>query len=96
MPEQTVIAAQPVEVVLAGDRAVDTFIFEDAFGDDVVTDFEVGFDGLVLAAGISAGDVTTEVVGDDVLVRVDFLGEQTILVEGVASRFDAAIDIQFG
>ena len=45
--------------------------------DRFVTDFEVGFDGLVLAAGISAGDVTTEVVGDDVLVRVDFLGEQT-------------------
>ena len=79
-----------------GDRAVDTFIFEDAFGDDVVTDFEVGFDGLVLAAGITAGDVTTEVVGDDVLVRVDLLGEQTILVEGVAGRFDPAIDILFG
>ncbi len=79
-----------------GDRAVDTFIFEDAFGDDVVTDFEIGFDGLVLAAGITAGDVTTEVVGDDVLVRVDLLGEQTILVEGVAGRFDPAIDILFG
>ena len=50
----------------------------------------------MLAAGITAGDVTTEVVGDDVLVRVDLLGEQTILVEGVAGRFDPAIDIQFG
>jgi len=80
----------------AGDKAVDTFIFEDAFGDDIVSDFEVGFDGLVLAAGITAGDVTTEVAGDDVLVRVDFLGGQTILVEGVAGRFDPGIDIQFG
>jgi Ca2+-binding RTX toxin-like protein len=78
----------------AGDIAVDTFIFEAAFGDDVVTDFEVGFDGLLLAAGITAGDVTTEVVGDDVLVRVEVFGTQTILVEDVAGRFDPAIDIQ--
>jgi Ca2+-binding RTX toxin-like protein len=79
----------------AGDKAVDTFIFEAAFGTDVVTDFEVGFDGLLLAAGITADEVTTAVVGDDVLVRADVLGGQTILVEAVAGRFDPAIDIQF-
>jgi Ca2+-binding RTX toxin-like protein len=79
----------------AGDKAVDTFIFEAAFGDDLVADFEVGFDGIVLAAGITEADVTTSVAGEDVLVSVDFLGTQTILVQGVASLFNPDIDLLF-
>jgi Ca2+-binding RTX toxin-like protein len=76
------------------DKAVDTFIFEAAFGADVVTDFEIGFDGILLAGGITADDVTTTVSGGDVVVTVDFLGRQTILIQGVAARFNAQIDIQ--
>jgi hypothetical protein len=76
------------------DDADDTFIFEAAFGADVITDFEIGFDGIVLAAGITAGDVTTRVTGDDVVVEVDFLGPQTITVLGAADLFDPGIDIQ--
>jgi Ca2+-binding RTX toxin-like protein len=76
------------------DKAVDTFIFEAAFGSDVITDFEVGLDGIVLAAGIQASEVATETVGDDVLVTVDFLGTQSILVQGVAGSFNPGIDIE--
>jgi hypothetical protein len=76
------------------DDAVDTFIFEAAFGTDVITDFEIGLDGIVLAAGITADDVTTRVAGDDVVVEVDFLGPQTITVLGAADLFDPGIDIQ--
>jgi Ca2+-binding RTX toxin-like protein len=79
-----------------GDVAVDTFIFEGAFGDDVVSDFEIGFDGILLAVGITAADVTTSTRGDDVLISVDFLGTQTITLVGVADLFNAAIDIQIG
>jgi hypothetical protein len=79
----------------AGDKATDSFIFEAAFGADVITDFEIGFDGIILAAGITAADVDTRTIGDDVLVEVDFLGTQTILVAGVAGLFNPDIDIQF-
>ncbi|WP_137177528.1 calcium-binding protein [Roseomonas sp. AR75] len=79
-----------------GDKAVDTFIFEGAFGYDVITDFEIGFDGIVLAAGIQAEDVTTTTRGDDVILRVDFLGTQTLLVLGVAALFNTAIDVTIG
>jgi Ca2+-binding RTX toxin-like protein len=78
------------------DKAADSFIFEAAFGSDVITDFETGFDGILLAAGIEASDVSTETIGDDVLVSVDFLGTQSILVRGVAGDFDPLIDIAIG
>lgn len=79
-----------------GDKAVDTFIFEAAFGRDTINDFEMGFDGIVLAAGITEGDVTTSTDGHDVIVTVDFLGTQRIVIIGVADLFDPGIDIQFG
>lgn len=79
----------------AGDKAIDSFIFEAAFGNDVVTDFEIGFDGIILTAGITAANVATRTIGADVLVEVDFLGGQSILVEGVAGLFNPDIDIQF-
>jgi Ca2+-binding RTX toxin-like protein len=82
-----------VPVSGAGDLAADTFLFEAAFGHDVITDFEIGFDGIELAAGITAADVSTETLGEDVLVTVAFLGTQTILVENVAALFNPQIDI---
>jgi Ca2+-binding RTX toxin-like protein len=79
----------------AGDDAVDTFIFEGAFGRDVVTDFEVGLDGILFAVGIGPGDVTTRAFGDNVRVDVDLLEGQSIVLRGVADSFDPAIDISF-
>jgi hypothetical protein len=58
-------------------------------------DFEIGFDSIILAAGITEADVTTRVAGEDVLVSVDFLGTQTILVQGAAALFNPDIDLQF-
>jgi Ca2+-binding RTX toxin-like protein len=80
----------------AGDDAADTFIFEAAFGHDVVTDFEIGFDALLLAGGITSDAVSTTVAGEDVLVTVDHLGVQTILVEDAAALFNPVIDIMYG
>lgn len=80
----------------AGDKAVDSFIFEAAFGRDVVGDFEVGLDSIVLTGGIEAADVRTRVAGDDVIILVDDLGTQRITVLGVAATFDPAVDIIIG
>lgn len=79
-----------------GDVAVDTFIFVAAFGRDVITDFEIGFDGIAFAGGITEGDVTTRTRGDDVIIDVDVLDGQRVVVLGVAGQFDPGIDISFG
>ncbi len=78
-----------------GDKTSDNFIFEGAFGHDVITDFEVGFDSILMAVGIDADDVSAHVLGDDVLITVDIGLGQSILVEGVADSFDKDIDISF-
>ncbi|MEM8729702.1 MAG: hypothetical protein AAGF79_07250 [Pseudomonadota bacterium] len=84
--------------VTGGDQTSDTFIFEDTLGHDTITDFEVGFDEIFVAAeGIDTGDVTSAVVmgTDDVRISVDIgIGEdQTILVEGVADTFVQETDV---
>ncbi|WP_146345429.1 calcium-binding protein [Phaeobacter marinintestinus] len=78
-----------------GDKTSDNFIFEGTFGNDTITDFEVGFDSIILAVAIDESDVTTQIIGDDVLIEVALGQGQSILVEGVASTFDASIDISF-
>ncbi|WP_158968558.1 calcium-binding protein [Chachezhania sediminis] len=78
-----------------GDKTTDNFIFEAAFGQDTITDFEVGFDGIVFALGITEDDVTTTTQGNDVLLSVDFAGGQSVLLEGVAGSFDPGIDILY-
>lgn len=81
-----------------GDFASDTFIFEGRFGNDTITDFEVGFDSIVFAIGIEDGDVTTHIQGEDVLLRVDVdltAEAQTVLLLGVAETFDLAVDVYF-
>jgi hypothetical protein len=60
----------------------------------VIRDFEIGFDGILLAAGIAPDDVTTRTRGDDVMIDVDFLGPQRIVVRDVADLFNPEIDIQ--
>lgn len=78
------------------DDGLNKFIFAGDFGKDVITDFHIGFDTIGLV-GISEDDVTVKTKGDDVKVIVEEAGHgrQTILVEGVASEFDADIDIVY-
>lgn len=79
-----------------GDLSVDTFVMEAAFGEDRVTDFELGFD-FIAFLGYQDGDVTAEVVGEDVLLRTNFglSGEQRVWVEGVGDTFDLASDVVY-
>lgn len=76
-----------------GDLAVDNLIFEGAFGNDVITDFEVGFDSIRFGPLIRPGDTTVTTQNDNVLVEVDGFG--SILVQGVATTFDSNIDLIF-
>src|SRR5690606_39137479 len=75
------------------DDGFDTFIFFGKFGNDVVTDFHIGFDLIAFAGSITAEDVTVKIKGDDVKLVVDQLGKQTVLVKGVADQFDPDVDI---
>jgi Ca2+-binding RTX toxin-like protein len=80
---------------VAPDGSFDTFVFAARFGHDVITDFEIGFDTIVLA-GIKESDVTVTDIGNNVLIGVDVANEtQTILVKGVAAQFDPNVDILF-
>ena len=81
--------------VAGGDKTTDNFIFEGSFGNDTITDFEVGFDGIIFAAGIEEADVTMTTQGGDVLLTVAHNGTQTLLLEGVAGSFDPSIDILY-
>lgn len=74
---------------------VDSFIFVGPFGSDTIRDFEIGFDGIVLGGGIGEDDVTVAIEGDDVIITVELAGTQTVLVEGAADLFNAAIDIDY-
>ena len=81
-----------------GDHATDNFIFEGTFGDDVITDFEVGFDGILFAVGIDPADVSAATDGDDVVITVDSVDlteVQTIRLLDVAGTFDLAIDVGY-
>lgn len=81
--------------IVKPDFAFDGFIFAGNFGDDVITDFEIGFDYIVLAGAIKRSDVSTSVQGDAIRVDVDHKGGQSILVEGpeVVDKFNSDIDI---
>jgi hypothetical protein len=76
-----------------GDFTSDSFIFEGTFGNDVIIDFEIGFDGIIFAVGIDENDITTTEAGDDVLISVDIGKGQSVLVENVAGQFISDIDI---
>jgi Ca2+-binding RTX toxin-like protein len=75
------------------DNGLDTFLFFGEFGNDIVTDFHIGFDTIAFTGGIDESDVTVKIKGDDVKIVVEHLGKQSILVKGVADQFDPDIDI---
>ncbi len=79
----------------SGDFAVDTFIFVADFGNDVIKDFEIGFDGIEFAGGITSDQVSTATSGNNVIISVDQgeLGIHTVQVSGVAALFNPEIDI---
>ena len=55
---------------LTSGSAFDSFVFNGSFGDDVITDFDVDRDSLVLT-GVSAGEVTVTEVAAGLLIEVD-------------------------
>ncbi|WP_421723045.1 calcium-binding protein [Bauldia sp.] len=77
------------------DFEFDGFVFAGKFGDDVITDFEIGYDYIILAGAIKRSDVSTIETPDGVLVEVDHKGGQSIHVKGtdVKDKFDPDIDI---
>lgn len=77
------------------DFKFDSFIFIGEFGDDIITDFELGFDLIAFGGGINFDDLSFSEIGADVLITVDFLGTQTVRVVGVKDQFDPAVDILF-
>ena len=77
------------------DGGFDAFFFSGKFGDDIITDYEIGYDQIVLE-GFHKKDVTIVEGATDVTIVVDYKGSQTILVENVAGQFDAHADIVYG
>jgi Ca2+-binding RTX toxin-like protein len=75
------------------DDGLDVFLFLGRFGNDIVTDFQIGFDTIAFSGGIKESDVTVKTKGDDVKIVVSHHGTQSILVKGVADQFDPDIDI---
>jgi Ca2+-binding RTX toxin-like protein len=76
------------------DESFDAYFFKGKFGDDKITDYEIGYDQIVLQ-GYRKKDVTIVEGAVDVTVIVDYKGTQTILVENVAGQFDADADLVF-
>ncbi|XWN30460.1 MAG: calcium-binding protein [Devosia sp.] len=76
------------------DFATDFFVFSDEFGTDIITDFETGFD-LILLSDLTEDQVSVIDIGDDVLITAA-TGAGQILVENAAANFNADINILFG
>ena len=76
------------------DLAPDTFLFKNCFGNDTITDFEIGWDAIFML-DFAESDVTVKTVGQDVLITAMTKTAQTILVKDVAADFDEAADIAF-
>ncbi len=79
------------------DNAIDSFIFEGAFGKDIITDFELNWDTIYLV-DISRFLVDVRTIADDVLITVrqpHHNQNSEILVLGVADEFDRNVDIVF-
>ncbi len=77
------------------DGAFNTFVFNGKFGNDVVTDFQIGFDTVNIGGGITENDVTVKEDGADVIIVAHYHGKQTATIEGVAGQFHADSDILF-
>ena len=81
--------------ILNGGAGADSFIFDGAFGEDVITDFEDGADLLDLSAGgLEFADLTITQDGLDVLIE-DGLGNSITLL-GITSSDITADDFFFG
>lgn len=76
------------------DEGFDAYFFKGKFGNDIITDYEIGYDQIVLQ-GFRKKNVTVVEGAVDVTVIVNHKGTQTILVENVAGQFDAKADLVF-
>ena len=83
--------------LLFGGSDLDRFVFTGAFGNDTITDFQEGFDLLVIGGGVTASDVSTMVSGNDLTLIVNngtTIGDITISF-GDFNDFDVAADVFF-
>lgn len=86
---------------LMGGDGADSFVFAAGYGRDVIADFENDIDGIALDSGLWNNDLTALQVlkrfaidtGDDVVLA---FGDDTLLVKGVADKFDLADDLTLG
>lgn len=79
-----------VDNVMTGYDGDDVFVFDEAWGDDTITDFEDGIDLLDLTdSSLSFSDLTISVSGDDTIV--DDGNGNSITLLGIASS-DVTID----
>lgn len=77
------------------DGAPDTFLFKGCFGDDTITDFEIGWDAIFML-DFDPADVKVVTRGSDVRITAETPdGQQTILVKDVADTFNEDSDIAF-
>ncbi|MBJ3776720.1 calcium-binding protein [Acuticoccus mangrovi] len=77
-----------------GDFAIDSFAFSGAFGNDVITDFELNFDQIIFTDGIEEDDISTTMDGNDAVITVDVDGDiQTLVVRNATTLFNPEIDI---
>lgn len=90
-----ILAGNLASSVIVDVNAIDTFIFEGRFGDDIITDFQKNFDTIRLLSVDDPDDVTITEVGGDTRIEVSGAGSPSILVQDVTG-LDLNIDIFLG
>lgn len=84
--------------ILTGGNGSDEFIFSDGYGQDTITDFELGADKIVLDDDLWEGDLTAQEVVDmfgtvrDGQLVLDF-GDNELILENLDSTADLADDL---
>lgn len=90
-----VLAGNSASEVIVDVNAIDTFIFEGRFGDDIITDFQKDLDTIRLISVDDPNDVTISEVGGDTWIQVSQAGTPSILVQDVTG-LSLDIDIFIG
>ncbi|MEM6637024.1 MAG: hypothetical protein AAF667_14165 [Pseudomonadota bacterium] len=84
--------------LLSGGAGADAFVFQDGFGDDRVTDFEIGSDALDFAGHSGVSGMAQLTFADEASgVRISLAagGDDTILLEGILAGELSASDFVF-
>lgn len=76
---------------MTGGNGADRFVLAAGEGKDTITDFQDGTDLLVLAGGLSFGQLTISNSGCNTLIRLTNDGEQLAVLTGInASKITSA------